>query len=450
MSGDDSSGKSRLLNPESVDDALMDQMQAEFDELLVDSSRQALMDPNLGVPTPHQPPQEDILADEGNNSQSHTMVDETEASMVDHLSDVASLDAFEHSEPMPDANDADAADVEASAEINFPLPEQQDQSEIQSSPEEFFADLGQEFSVLDQDKVVHSYSQNPFSDDMTDSSRDESVPVYADLSGNAGSGSNMRVITIVCSMLAITAGVIYWLMMSSPKQSEQLAVNQVHHLNQLEQSEPQEDKVKSAGDDLAVHRDISTDLSSIEHTLVSETKNAVVQPLADHAEGTQLKPVAAVPSPKVQTVTVKEVSAENTLPVTIEKTEADYLAAQKASAERMAMEAAVKTIVVIKPSTPLHKVIDQAKHSPAPVRVVRDTGNWGVFLMSVSSEKLARQLVARIDAMGVHSEIVRSSNKGKVYHRIRIPGFSSHAKAQQQRDIVAKKLRLQHARVVAL
>jgi len=459
MSGYDSSGNRSLPNQESVDDALMDQIQAEFDELLGDSHKPPLMPPDsLDVPTDmpsHQALQENTLVDEG-DAQPHGVTDDSDVPQVDHLSDAAPADPFEYSDPMPDTNDHGAVELDVPEHIHAAMPEQV-QGDTPSSPEEFFADLGQEFSQIDQDDAVHSYSQNPFSDGMPASAAGEAAPVYADLSGgDAGSGSNMRVIAVVCSLLVITAGVIYWFVMSPAEQPEPLLASQINHPDQTQGSAQQEDKIKASDAGLAVHQDLSPSVAAIEQPPVAKATHPVVQPPVEHVEPDQVNPgadlatVKPMPSPNVHAVAVKKTTMKPMALATIEKTEADYLAAQKASAERMAMQAPVKKIVVIKPSTPLHRVMHQPKRRPVATSNARDAGHWGVFLMSVSSEKLARQLVARIDTMGVHGEIVRSSKKGKVYHRILIPGFSSHTKAQQQRDVVAKRLRLHNAKVVAM
>jgi len=78
------------------------------------------------------------------------------------------------------------------------------------------------------------------------------------------------------------------------------------------------------------------------------------------------------------------------------------------------------------------------------------TGEWMIILTSASSDKAARQQVARMHEQGVQAEVTRIVDQGKVFHRIRLTGFSSRQQAQQQLDIVSRKLGLHGAKIEKL
>jgi len=88
--------------------------------------------------------------------------------------------------------------------------------------------------------------------------------------------------------------------------------------------------------------------------------------------------------------------------------------------------------------------------TPPENKASNQTGNWIIDLASVNSDKSARQHVARIRAMGVESRVVQITDKGRIYHHIRVGGFSSQQAAKKRRDALVKLLGLRDATVEKL
>jgi len=87
------------------------------------------------------------------------------------------------------------------------------------------------------------------------------------------------------------------------------------------------------------------------------------------------------------------------------------------------------------------------KNTPAPSG---QAGRWAVILTSASSDKSARQQLARMHELGIQAEIAKVANNGRVFHRIQIAGFASRLQAQKQLDLVSRKLGLHGAKIEKL
>jgi len=71
------------------------------------------------------------------------------------------------------------------------------------------------------------------------------------------------------------------------------------------------------------------------------------------------------------------------------------------------------------------------------------SGGWIITLASVSSDKSARQYAARLLGLSVPTQVVRVTEHGRVFYRIRINGFSSRQQAQNKLDAIIRKLDVQ-------
>ena len=103
---------------------------------------------------------------------------------------------------------------------------------------------------------------------------------------------------------------------------------------------------------------------------------------------------------------------------------------------------------VITPITPV--TVPATSGGIKPSTTSAQTGEWMIILTSASSDKSARQQVARMHEQGVQAEVARIVDQGRVFHRIRLTGFSSRQQAQQQLDIVSRKLGLHGAKIEKL
>jgi len=117
------------------------------------------------------------------------------------------------------------------------------------------------------------------------------------------------------------------------------------------------------------------------------------------------------------------------------------------------------TIAVIEPDTPVQlDNAPQTTHAVKPSPVINQQPDsaatasvqWYIHLVNVTSDKSARQHIARMRAMGVESEAVRISNNGRIWHNIRIVGFNSKADASKHLPKITKTLGISKARVESL
>ncbi|MDQ6986685.1 MAG: SPOR domain-containing protein [Mariprofundaceae bacterium] len=65
---------------------------------------------------------------------------------------------------------------------------------------------------------------------------------------------------------------------------------------------------------------------------------------------------------------------------------------------------------------------------------------WVVNITSVSDQESAYQEVARLRRMGINAESVRAVSNGRVWYRIRVPGFATDSEARAQRGALEAQL----------
>jgi len=154
---------------------------------------------------------------------------------------------------------------------------------------------------------------------------------------------------------------------------------------------------------------------------------------------------AATEKAKAQRLAEKQAAEKR---AATEKAKAQRLAEKQATEKRaVAEKSAARKIAAIQPSTQLQTLPTK---SNTPATVADESGNWIIELASVNSDKSARQHMARIQAMGVESNAVQVNDKGKIFHSIRITGFTSKQEAMKRRDALAKLLGVRGARVEKL
>jgi cell division septation protein DedD len=68
------------------------------------------------------------------------------------------------------------------------------------------------------------------------------------------------------------------------------------------------------------------------------------------------------------------------------------------------------------------------------------SGNWIIYLASVSNPKSADQEVTRLGKMDIKAEVSRFESKGKVWYRIQVPGYASRDEAINARPALEEKL----------
>jgi len=70
----------------------------------------------------------------------------------------------------------------------------------------------------------------------------------------------------------------------------------------------------------------------------------------------------------------------------------------------------------------------------------RGNRGWVVNITSVSDQESAYQEVARLRRMGINAESVRAVSNGRVWFRIRVPGFATDHEARAQRGALEAQL----------
>jgi len=88
-------------------------------------------------------------------------------------------------------------------------------------------------------------------------------------------------------------------------------------------------------------------------------------------------------------------------------------------------------LATIQPTTPIQQV--------NKIKTSLPDENW-VVLAPATSNKIARQYMARFKAQHLNSAIVRVQGNGQIHHFIQITGFHSRIEAQKQRDILLNSL----------
>jgi len=355
---------------------------------------------------------------------------------------------------------------------------------------------------------------DPFSDDMDDDALQEKAPVHPDMSEDnvttrRGGGRMMMLAGVIA---LIVAGGIYWFTSGPQEQAEQTVSGQKQSVSKTADNQPGLSETSSvASVEIQQPQDkIQTEVTTLKKkdsaktvtAQPAETEKAAIQRAAvEKAKAKRLaakqaaEKRAAAKKTKAQRLAKKQaaekrVAAEKAKAqrlaakqaaekraaaekakaqrlakkqaaekrAEVEKAKAKRLtakqaaekrvAAEKAKAENLAAEkAAVKEVAVIQPSTQLQTLPPE---SPTPAAVADESGNWIIELASVNSDKSARQHMARIRSMGVESESVKINDKGRIFHSIRITGFTSKLEAMKRRDALAKLLGVRGAKVEKL
>jgi len=281
---------------------------------------------------------------------------------------------------------------------------------------------------------------DPFSDDST---LTDQAPVHPDMSGDnvvQHRGSSRFVMLAGVIGLAMAGG-IYWLVGDAPKQAAQLASSQNQPVSNTADQQPG-----------------LSDVSAVNPQETATTPEPV-QPDATtlQQQGSQPGAEKAVAAQQTETrkAAIQRAAVEKARRLAAKQAAEKRAAAAQAQARKMTAEkptVAEKTSTgkpaIIQPTTPLQK--SQVKARVATTAALDEPRNWVIELASVNSDKSARQHVARIRAMGVESEAVKINDKGRIFHRIRVTGFTSKLEATKRRDVLIKQLGIRGAKVEKL
>jgi len=118
------------------------------------------------------------------------------------------------------------------------------------------------------------------------------------------------------------------------------------------------------------------------------------------------------------------------------------------------LTAHLKAVAQIKEASPVPDVKEPS--APAPVttnpaviaiKPAMDSmhGAWVVNLTSLSHAVAANNEVAHLKKLGIRAESIKIMMQGKIWYRIRVPGFSSAEEADRQRKILGKRLGIRDA-----
>jgi len=94
---------------------------------------------------------------------------------------------------------------------------------------------------------------------------------------------------------------------------------------------------------------------------------------------------------------------------------------------------------VKKPSAPATVAI---KPTVTAIKPAADSGHgpWVVNLTSLSHAAAANNEVTRLKGLGIRAESIKVMTQGKIWYRIRVPGFASAEEADRQRRILGNRL----------
>jgi cell division septation protein DedD len=348
--------------------------------------------------------------------------------------DAAATDAVEDSLPSVHQEDADALS-HLDGEPEPAAPEIADDSEANQKIFLQESDLSNATTVeneADWQPMLDKHAADldgidPFSDD---SALADKAPIHPDVSEDDTTqhrGGGGRFVMLAGIIVLAVAGGIYWFVSGMPEQAEQLASSQNQRASNTEDKQPGLSDASS--------------VNPLETPAAPEKTQADVATLEKKDSQQGSKKAVAAPQAETKKAAIQRAA--------VEKAKVKRLAAKQAAEKRAVAEiASARKLAVIQPSTPLQK-------SPVKTQVVTtsaldEPGNWIIELASVSSDKSARQYVARIRAMGVESESVKVNDKGRIFHHIRIAGFTSKLEATKRRDALIKQLGIQSARVEKL
>jgi cell division septation protein DedD len=83
--------------------------------------------------------------------------------------------------------------------------------------------------------------------------------------------------------------------------------------------------------------------------------------------------------------------------------------------------------------------------APRTKSVAASSQGWAINLISLTSEKDADEELARLHKLGVRAEKQKALKDGKVWYRLRVPGFTSYEGAKAYVDTVEKKAGVKNA-----
>ncbi len=101
-----------------------------------------------------------------------------------------------------------------------------------------------------------------------------------------------------------------------------------------------------------------------------------------------------------------------------------------------------KTAATVPPPAPKEPLAEKA---PATETTKPASGAWSVNLISLSNEQMADDELARLRNLGIRAEKQRVEQDGRVWFRLRVPGFTSHDGAKAYIETVEGKAGVDNA-----
>ena len=96
-------------------------------------------------------------------------------------------------------------------------------------------------------------------------------------------------------------------------------------------------------------------------------------------------------------------------------------------------------------TAPVTAIKPLVEKSPTIAASETSTGGWSVNLISLSNEKVADEELARLRNLGIRAEKQRVEQDGRVWYRLRVPGFTSHDGARAYIATVESKAGVSNA-----
>lgn len=104
-----------------------------------------------------------------------------------------------------------------------------------------------------------------------------------------------------------------------------------------------------------------------------------------------------------------------------------------------------KAAATVPPPAPVAAVKPLVEKIPTTDSAKPASGGWSVNLISLSNEKVADKELARLRNLGIRAEKQRVEQDGRVWFRLRVPGFTSHDGAKAYIDTVEGKAGVSNA-----
>jgi len=266
---------------------------------------------------------------------------------------------------------------------------------------------------------------------------EENIPVHADISTDhdrqhRGSG---RFITLASAIVFTVMGSIYWLTTADKEQADEVSNSALKTTTHITTEQPTTAPQPPVG--TTIQPKVETSKTTV--AIQGNQHNPQHPALKGQTEtGKVASQRAAVEKAKARQRVVKQATEKNKR-VRINQ-------AVDNARQPMAEQFVPNQVTVIQPDIALQKTAI----SEQVMNVLDAAGNWVIELASVNSDKSARQYVARMRTMGIKSEAVQMRDKGKIYHHVRITGFSSKQAATKRRDALVKQLGLHNVTVEKL